>query len=42
MIAGYLWSFHGAYATFMAGAVFSGITLFALILFQRSRAILPS
>ena len=42
MIAGYLWSFHGPYATFMAGAVFSGITLFALILFQRRRAILPS
>jgi MFS family permease len=42
VIAGYLWSLFGAHATFMAGAIFSGITLFALIVFQRSRAILPS
>jgi len=42
VIAGYLWSVFGADATFMAGAIFSGITLFALIVFQRRRAILPS
>ena len=42
VIAGYLWSLFGAHATFMAGAIFSGITLFALIVFQRRHAILPS
>ena len=31
VIAGSLWSIYGAYATFMAGAVFSGITLIAFI-----------
>jgi MFS family permease len=29
VIAGFLWSMYGAYATFMAGAVFSAITLLA-------------
>jgi MFS family permease len=31
VIAGFLWGSYGAYATFMAGAVFSGLTLIAFI-----------
>src|SRR5262249_34454782 len=42
MIAGYRWGFHGAYATFMAEAVFSGTPLFALFFFKRTRSFVPS